>query len=161
MPIQLFIILVLVVFYSCTASRRITDSSFYEQETEIIKQLELKAISAEFRLDTAAIASVMHEQFIAVYPNKLQNKQQEISGIYNGMIKRMKEGETMDSIYLDDFKAQFYNNNNTAIVTFYTVTKGERKGVPYQNQRWRWYDVWVKEKETWKLVSIQGTPVTK
>lgn len=67
----------------------------------------------------------------------------------------------MDSIYLDDFKAQFYNNNNTAIVTFYTVTKGERKGVPYQNQRWRWYDVWVKEKETWKLVSIQGTPVTK
>ena len=157
MPIQLFIILVLVVFYSCTASRRITDSSFYEQETEIIKQLELKAISAEFRLDTAAIASVMHEQFIAVYPNKLQNKQQEISGIYNGMIKRMKEGETMDSIYLDDFRAQFYNNNNTAIVTFYTV----RKGVPYQNQRWRWYDVWVKEKETWKLVSIQGIPVTK
>lgn len=159
MRIHLFTILVLVVFYSCTTSGSIADSSFYEKETEIIKQLELKAISAEFRLDTAAIASVMHDKFIAVYPNKLQDKQQEISGIYNGMVKRKKEGETMDSIYLDDFRAQFHNNNNTAIVTFFTVTKGQRKGVSYKNQRWRWYDVWVKEKGTWKLVSIQGTPV--
>ena len=158
MRIHLFTILVLVVFDSCTPSGRLERSSSYEKETEIIKQLELKAISAEFILDTATIASVMHKNFIAVYPNKLQNKEQEISGIYNGMIKRMKEGETMDSIYLDDFRAQFYNNNKTAIVTFFTVTKGKRKGVPYENQRWRWYDVWVKEKGTWKLVSIQGTP---
>jgi hypothetical protein len=101
---------------------------------------------------------VIHDNFIAVYPHKLQNKQQELTGIYNNIIRRQQEGETMDSLYLDDFRAQFYNSNNTAVATFYTVTKGQRKGVPYDNQRWRWYDVWIKDKGEWKLVSAQGTP---
>jgi hypothetical protein len=131
-----------------------------EDVTEIIKQLELKAISAEFNLDTATIASVLHERFIAVYPHKLQNRQQELSGIYAGILKRKSDGETTDSLYLDDFRTHLYNDNKTAIATFYTVTSGKRNGVPYENQRWRWYDVWVNESEEWKLVSIQGTPVS-
>ncbi len=102
---------------------------------------------------------MIHDSFVAVYPQKLQNKQQELTGIYNNISQRIKDGETMDSLYLDDFRAQLYNN--TAVVTFYTVTKGSRKGVPYENQRWRWYDVWVKQRGDWKLVSAQGTPVTK
>jgi predicted transcriptional regulator YheO len=54
-----------------------------------------------------------------MYAHKLQNKQHELTGIYNNISNRIKEGETMDSLYLDDFKAQLYNN--TAVVTFYTV----------------------------------------
>jgi hypothetical protein len=144
-----------VLILSCTTQRRTTSTN----DAEIIKQLEYNAISAEFRLDTAAIARIIHDNFIAVYPHKLQNKQQELTGIYNNITQRKKEGETMDSLYLDDFRAQFHNH--TAIVTFYTVTKGTRKGVPYENQRWRWYDVWVKENGEWKLVSVQGTPLKK
>jgi hypothetical protein len=138
---------------------RATSISVLNKEAEVLKQLEYDAISAEFRLDTASIARVLHDNFIAVYAHKLQNKQQELTGIYNNISNLIKEGDTMDSLYLDDFRAQLYNN--TAVVTFFTVTKGSRKGVPYENQRWRWYDVWVKEKGQWKLVSAQGTPVTK
>ena len=154
------IVLVVSLFVfaiSCSSQKNATTTSF--QVADIIRQLEFDAISAEFRLDTAAIASILHTNFVAVYPHKLQNKQQELDGIYRGILQRQQDGETMDSLYLDDFRAQVYGN--TAIVTFFTVTKGRRKTGPYENQRWRWYDVWVKEKGKWKLVSAQGTPIMK
>lgn len=153
MTYRIICLISVLAFLSCT-SERVTSTS---NETALLKKLEYDAISAEFRLDTAAIARVLHDNFIAIYPHKLQNKQQELAGIYNNIVNRKKEGETMDSLYLDDFRAQFYHN--TAVVTFFTITKGKRKDVPYENQRWRWYDVWVKENEVWKLVSAQGTPV--
>ncbi|KIC89128.1 nuclear transport factor 2 family protein [Flavihumibacter sp. ZG627] len=160
MNIYSYLLPALMVLLSCAPSNYGNRKSpGPEAEAQIIKELELKAITAEFRLDTASIASVMHHNFIAVYAHKLQNRQQEIAGIYSGIVKRQQAGETMDSLYLDDFRAQFYNNNQTAIITFYTVTKGTRKGVPYENRRMRWYDVWVKENGQWLLVSIQGTPL--
>ena len=148
-----------VLIFSCTPPRSTISISAENNQTEILKQLEYKAFLAEFRLDTATIGRMIHDSFVAVYPHNLQNKQQELTGIYKSISQRMKQEETMDSLYLDDFRAQFYNH--TAVVTFFTVTKGRRKEVPYKDQRWRWYDVWVKEKGEWKLVSAQGTPVTK
>jgi len=153
-----FVLLSGMVLLSCTTRKeRIDDSPAVE--AEILKGLEWKAISAEFKLDTATVASVMHDNFVAVYAHKLQNRQQEVDGIYQGIVQRQQEGETMDSLYLDDFRARFYNDHQTAVVTFYTVTKGAREGVPYENRRMRWYDVWVKENGQWKLVAIQGTPL--
>lgn len=149
---------IIIAMLSCSPANN-TNSSFAKHELETIKKLELTSILAEFTLDTATVSGFMHDNFMAIYPNKIQTKQQEVLGIYNGIMKRKAEGETMDSLYLDDFKGQVYNN--TAIVTFQTVTRGTRKGVPYQNQRMRWYDVWVKENGKWKLVSCQGTPLPK
>jgi len=156
----LFIITIMLLTLASCVSPDITTSKSNQAEiTETLKRLEYEAISAEFRLDTAAISRVIHENFIAVYPNKLQNKQQELAGIYKNIVRRKQEGETMDSLYLDHFRADVYGN--TAIVTFHTVTKGRRNDGPYEDQRWRWYDVWVKERGEWKLVSSQGTPLTK
>lgn len=148
-----------LLLLSCTSQKKIGSHQDRNKDAEIIKQLEYNAISAEFKLDTAYISRLMHDDFMAVYPHKLQDKQQELAGIYNGMVKRMKEGEIMDSLHLDNYIAQFYNN--TAVVTFYTVTKGRIKEVPYENRRMRWYDVWVKEKGEWKFVASQGTPVSQ
>ncbi len=141
---------------SCTTETTTTTVS--NREAEKIKQLEFASISAEFRLDTATLSSFYHDDFISVYPNKLQNKQQEIAGIYNGMVQRKQQGETMDSLYLDNFQVRFHDN--TAIATFHTVTKGVKNNVPFENTRWRWYDVWVKQKGEWKLAASQGTPIS-
>jgi len=144
------------IFIAACTSSGPSQKTFQTNESEIIKQLEYEAISAEFRLDTAYIASVIDDNFISVYAHKLQSKNQELAGIYSNITSRIKEGETMDSLYLDDFRSQFYDN--TAIVTFYTVTKGRIKNEPYTNRRMRWYDVWVKQKDKWMLVASQGTP---
>jgi len=126
-------------------------------ETETIKKLENDAFAAEFKLDTATIARMMHTKFISVGLNKFSNKQEELDGMHKNISQMKKEGHLVDSFYLDDFKVQFYDN--TAIATFFSVTKGKKKGVAFKNRRWRWYDVWVKEKNEWKFVSSQGTPL--
>lgn len=123
--------------------------------TETLKAREYKAIMSEFSLDTATIAAMMDENFISIYPDKTQSKQQELDGIYRSMIERRKEAHIIDSLFLDDFKVQLFGN--TAIATFYTVSKGTKKAVPFKNFRMRWYDVWVKQNGEWKWVSSQGT----
>lgn len=139
--------------------QRCTIPCDHNEDAMVLKQLELSAITAEFRMDTGSISKIMHEHFVAIYPHKIQNKHQELRGIYDGIVERKKRGESVDSVYLDDFRAQFHNNGQTAIVTFYTVTKGTNKGDSFENRRWRWYDVWIKERGEWKLVAIQGTPL--
>jgi hypothetical protein len=70
-----------------------------------------------------------------------------------------KDNHVIDSLYLDDFKVEVYDI--TAIATYYTVTKGRVKGVPFQNRRTRWYDVWVKRNGEWKWVASQGTSINE
>lgn len=148
----------LVLMLSCSSQNKSTEHE-NGSEAKILEQLELKALSAELRLDTGAIGQSMHVDFVAIYPHKLQNKHEELAGIYRGRVKAQEEGITVDSLYLDDFRARFYNGGNTAVLTFYTVSRGSEKDTPCENLRWRWYDVWVKEYGAWKLVSMQGTPL--
>lgn len=61
----------LVLQLSCTLPGSAISVSASNKDAEIIKQLEYEAISAEFKLDTASIARVLHDNFIAVYANKL------------------------------------------------------------------------------------------
>jgi hypothetical protein len=110
-------------------------------------------------LDTSEIARLMDDNFISIYPNKTQNKQQELAGIYKSEINRRKVDHFIDSLYLDDFKVLVFDN--TAVATYFSVAKGRKKGVPFDNDRMRWYDVWVKRKGEWKWVSSQGTWVDK
>jgi CubicO group peptidase (beta-lactamase class C family) len=127
--------------------------------TEQIKQLTYKAFSAEFKNDTAAISRLMDDNFISVYPHKTQNKHQELKGIYKNIDRMKKDDHVIDSFYLDDFKVEVYDN--TAITTYYSVTKGRLKGLPFENRRVRWYDVWVNRNDEWKWVSSQGTSINE
>ena len=129
-------------------------SAEIQKITKELKALEYGAIMAEFNFDTGAIATMMDDNFISIYPDKIQNKQQELDGIYRSMTARKKEAYIVDSLYLDDFKVQLFGN--TVVVTFFTVSKGTKRGVPFKNFRMGWDDVWVKKNGGWKWVSSQG-----
>jgi len=150
--------IIIFCFLSCVSPKKLSLSTL-NNETEIIKALEYKALIAEFKLDTAAISGMMDDNFISVGLAGINNKHWELQGIYRNVSQMRKEDHIIDSLYLDDFQVQLYDK--TAIATFFTVTKGRIKGIPFENRRWRWYDVWIKKKNQWKLVSSQGTPLGK
>jgi hypothetical protein len=125
----------------------------------LLKKLEYDAIAAELKLDTASIATIMDDRFVSINSRDITNKQQELVGMYNNISQRLKEDHFVDSFYLDDFRVDYFDN--TAVVTFYIVTKGRIKGVPFENRRTRFYDVWIKRKGKWKIISMQATPIPK
>jgi len=139
---------------SCT----IHNSNHAGADTEILKKLEYDAIAAEFRLDTASIATIMDDGFISINSREVTNKQQELAGMYNNINQRLKDDHIVDSFYLDEFRADYFEN--TAVVTFFIVSKGRIKGVRFENRRTRFYDVWIKRNDQWKMISMQATPVS-
>jgi len=141
---------------SCEAAKK-GEAAGVNGDAAIIKKLETGWLSAEFRLDTATIASMMDDAFISVNVTGIANKQQELDGIYQHISQRIKENHVVDSLYLDDMRVQLYGD--AAIVTFVSVTRGRIKDIPFQNRRTRFYDVWIKRKGQWKAVSSQGTPL--
>lgn len=130
-----------------------------QKDMEQLKKMEYDWLIAEFKLDTATIAAMMDKKFIAVGLNSVNNKQQELDGIYENISQRLKNNHVVDSLYLDDMHIEMYDN--TAIVTFISVTKGSIKKVPFENRRTRMYDVWIKRNGQWKAVSSQVTPIQK
>ena len=155
MKIEFLLIPVFVILVACNSSKQTNNSEDISQVSQVLKKLEYDALQAEFKMDTAAIASIMDNGFISIDGQKVSNKQTELTGIYNNINRRLKEGHTVDSFFLDQFRVDLFDN--TAIVTFFTVTKGMIKEKPYENKRTRFYDVWVKRKGEWKLVSMQAT----
>ena len=151
-----YLIIFAILFeISCSTSRLANSRS----ETELLKKLEYDAIAAEFKLDTGSIAAIMDDGFISINANNITNKHQELVGMYNNISQRLKNEHFVDSFYLDEFRVDFFNS--TAVVTFYIVTKGRIKGVPFENRRTRFYDVWIKRNGKWKIISMQATPVLK
>jgi hypothetical protein len=149
--------LLFCLLYCGTAKESLSQNAISNKDKEIIKKLEYDWLMAEFRLDTATIASMMDETFVSVGLTGLVNKQEELKGIYENMSQRLKDNHIVDSLYLEDVQIQFYDN--TAVVTFFSVTKGRINGVPFVNRRTRMYDVWIKRNGQWKAVSSQVTPV--
>jgi hypothetical protein len=148
------IILLSGILLSAPAQSQATSS---KNDTEKLKKLEYEWLMAEFKLDTATIAAMMDNTFIAIGPAGIGNKQQELTGIYENMSDRLKNNHVVDSLYLDDVRIKIYDN--TAIITFVSVTKGRIKEVPFANRRTRMYDVWIKRNGQWKAVSSQVTPL--
>jgi len=155
MKIQFFLTLAIVILVACNSSKQTNNADEIAEVSQVLKKLEYDALQAEFKMDTAAIASIMDDGFVSIDERKVSNKQSELIGIYNNIDRRLKEGHTVDSLYLDQFRVDLFDN--TAIVTFFTVTKGMIKEKPYENKRTRFYDVWVTRKGDWKLVSMQAT----
>ncbi|MDB5202932.1 MAG: hypothetical protein JWQ27_2341 [Ferruginibacter sp.] len=124
-----------------------------------LEQLEFNWLSAEFKRDTVTIARMMDEQFISVGLADISSKQQELDGIYAHITARQQKEYVVDSLFLDSFRVQFFDS--TAVVTFFSVTSGRNKGVPFYNRRTRIYDVWMKRAGQWKALSSQVTPVSR
>ena len=143
-----FQIIFLLVFASaCSPTVKSISTIDLAAESDLIKKLEYFAIDAEFKLDTASIAPLMHERFSYIGVHHVTNKQQELTGMYNNISQRLRDGHIVDSFYLDEFRTEFFQN--TAIVSFFIVTKGKIKAKPFENRRTRFYDVWVKRNNKW------------
>jgi ketosteroid isomerase-like protein len=112
---------------------------------------------AEFKNDTATVAKMMDESFMAVGLSRIFSKQEELEGIHKTISQRMKDDHIVDSLYFEDVHIRIHGN--TAIVTFISVTKGRIKDVPFANRRTRMYDVWIRRNGEWKAVSSQVTPL--
>jgi len=134
-----------------------SQKSLPSSDIENLKKLEYDWLIAEFRMDTATIATMMDEKFMAIGLTSISNKQQELDGMYENISQRLKNGHVVDSLYLDDIHIQVYDK--TAIVTYISVTKGRVKEVPFENRRTRMYDVWIKRNGQWKAISSQVSPI--
>jgi hypothetical protein len=127
------------------------------KEKDLLKKLEFDWLMAEFAVDTSAISKLMDRSFISIGPSGTNNKQQELAGIYKNMHQRQLDNHIVDSLYFNDLSINLYDN--TAVVTFVSVTKGRKNNISYANRRTRMYDVWIKRNGQWKAVSSQVTPL--
>lgn len=146
--------MLILILYGCATSKPNLNE---KKESGLLYRLEHDAIVAEFAMDTAAVGSIMDEDFINISPNKISSKHEELAGMYDNFRRRKEQGHTIDSFYLDKFRTDFFDN--TAIVTFHIVTNGIENHKPYENKRTAFYDVWVKRRNAWKMVSMQATKV--
>ncbi len=121
---------------------------------ETILRLEKKWLDAEFRLDTASIAPLLHPRFISINGSRISGKQEELKGIYEHISTMQKDGVILDSLRLEDTQVRLYDS--TAIATFIVHTFKKDKGKPVE-KRTQFYDVWIKRTGQWKAVSSQGT----
>jgi hypothetical protein len=129
-----------------------------EHPEEVILRLEKKWLDAEFNLDTASIAPLLHPRFISINGNRISGKQEELKGIYENISTMQKNGIVLDSLRLEDAQVRLYDS--TGIATFIVHTFKKDKGKPVE-KRTRFYDVWIKRSGQWKVVSSQGTVLTE
>jgi hypothetical protein len=148
--------ILLLLYLECTTSKISFNPA---AETETLKKLEYDAIAAELRLDTGSISTIMDDRFISINSKDITTKHEELVSMYNNINHRLKENHFVDSFYLDDFRVDFFEN--TAVVTFTIVSKGRIKDVPFDNRRTKFYDVWIKRKNQWKIISMQASPIPK
>lgn len=129
-----------------------------EHPEEAILRLEKKWLDAEFKLDTASIAPLLHPRFISINGNRISGKQDELKGIYENISAMQKNGIVLDSLRLEDAQVRLYDSTGIATLIVHTFKKD--KGKPVE-KRTRFYDVWIKRSGQWKAVSSQGTVLTE
>jgi hypothetical protein len=129
-----------------------------EQPERTILTLEKQWLDAEFKLDTASIAGLLHPRFISINGRQISGKQEELAGIYKNIAAMQSAGILLDSLRLEDAQVRLYDS--TAIATFIVHTFKKDKGKPIE-KRTRFYDVWIKRMGKWKAVSSQGTVLTE
>ncbi|MEO7306272.1 MAG: nuclear transport factor 2 family protein [Ferruginibacter sp.] len=146
--------LVLAIFLAnCTEHTSYNNSNSNKEDLLL---LERNWLQAEFSLDTSYISPMIHDSCLSISEEGIHYKRQYLSGMYTNISQRIK-----DSIFVDSFKLEneiVHQYDNTAVVTFIVHTFKKSKGIPNE-KRTRFFDVWVKSKESWKLVASQGTPV--
>ena len=148
-----------LIFLSCNEKQPAkTVEIVKEHPEEVILRLEKKWLNAEFKLDTASIAPLLHARFISINGSRISGKQEELKGVYENISAMQKAGVALDSFRLEEAQIRLYDS--TGIATFIVHTFKKDKGKPVE-KRTRFYDVWIKRSGQWKAVSSQGTVLTE
>lgn len=87
---RLATILLILLLYGCATPRTINISE--KKDSDLLYQLEYDAIVAEFAMDTAAVGSIMDEDFINISPNEISSKKEELAGMYDNFRRRKEKG---------------------------------------------------------------------
>jgi len=147
--------LLVLLFISCQEKQPVkTELPVKEHPEETILRLEKKWLDAEFNLDTASIAPLLHPRFITINGNQISGRQEELKGIYENISAMQKAGIVLDSLRLEDAQVRLYDSTGIATFIVHTFKKDKGKAV---EKRTRFYDVWIKRSGQWKAVSSQGT----
>src|SRR6185503_2034604 len=153
-------ILLLTVLFSCKEADPNKANGTIHQSTDKIKEellaVERKWIEAEFALDTAYIATLLHTGFIDISADHLHNKQQALKEMYDNISAMRNDSIFLDSLKFEDVIVNLYEN--TAVISLVTHSYKKNKGKPVE-KRMRFYDVWINRNGKWKAVSSQGTVV--
>jgi hypothetical protein len=128
--------------------------AFATNENDIlqIKKLEYKLQTALYERDTAFISKILDDNFIAVEPDRTNNKQEQLKDLYATVNFWIQDSIVTDSFHLLEMIVNQYGN--AAISTFIKESFGKDLGYPF-SRKIRYQNMWVKHKESWKQVSSQ------
>lgn len=118
--------------------------------------LERNWLEAEFRLDTGYIAPMIADSFMGISEEGIHNKEQLLESMYSTISQRLADSIVVERFRLENEEVRIHEN--TAVVTFIVHTFKKNKGVP-EEKKTRFYDVWIKQDDTWKMLASQGSPV--
>ncbi|MEO6539380.1 MAG: nuclear transport factor 2 family protein [Ferruginibacter sp.] len=144
---------------ACSAPTGKENDAALVSENETKKELlslERKWLEAEFKLDTAYIATLLDTDFISISADHISNKSEELKGMYDNISAMRRDSIFLDSMKFEDDMVNLYDN--TAVVTFIVHTYKKNKGRPTE-KRMRFYDIWINRNGKWKAVSAQGTVI--
>lgn len=116
-----------------------------------IDQLELDWRDAVMKSDTAAMANLLSDDYIAILPNgTLQTKDETLASLRGGTTH-------FTSIEVSDRRIRFYGT--TALVTSRAVVKGTAAGGAFSGS-YRYTRVYVRDKQgAWKIVSFEASRI--
>lgn len=141
----------MIILFRCNEKYNNSDNVARELLT-----LEKDFLDKEFALDTTYLSFLMDSTFIDITDNGVKHKKEDLVSIYNNIDQRIKSGIVIDSFKLEDEIVNVYSNS--AVVTF--IVHSFRHSGDTLIERWtRFYDVWTKRGDHWKLVASQGTAV--
>jgi hypothetical protein len=140
-----------VVLFECTDR-----SQKRNDDKQHLLDLEREFLEKEFALDTAFLSSLMDSTFIDITNDGVKKKQEDLLDIYHNIDQRIKNGIVIDSFRLEDEIVNVYSNS--AVVTFIVHSYRHHNDTLIE-RRTRFYDVWTKHGDNWKLVASQGTAI--
>ncbi|MGC3946418.1 MAG: nuclear transport factor 2 family protein [Chryseolinea sp.] len=141
----------MIVLVGCGAPSEKSDKITHD-----LLALERDFLNKEFALDTAGLAYLMDSTFIDITDFGIKGKKEDLVDIYNNIDQRIKNGIVLDSFRLENDVVNVYWNS--AVVTF-IVHSFRHSNDTLIERKTRFYDVWTKRGDSWKLVASQGTIV--
>ncbi|MEO6455031.1 MAG: DUF4440 domain-containing protein [Ginsengibacter sp.] len=144
--------LLINIFIGCD-THVLTDTTTDEKQLLL---LEYNWLKAEFSLDTTYLSSIMDTTFTDISEEGIHNKNQSLKSMYSSISQRLNDSVVIDSFNFENAVVNMYEN--TAVVIFTVHTYGKNKKV-VTGRKTRFYDVWIKRKKEWKVVSSQRTMI--
>jgi hypothetical protein len=117
-----------------------------------LKHIEQELLDSILKGDASVSDRYLSDNYVFTGPDAVVvDKTRMLADLKSGDLK-------IESSTPEDMKVQVYGN--VAVVTYGSTDKGTYKGKDLSG-KYRWMDVFVKQKGHWQLVAGQGTPVPK